>query len=180
MAPQQQELPGGEQPALEDDDVGAGEGAGEGEPVPGAAGQGEQVEAVAGAFQGRAERREPVTVEGDPELLRRAVENVIRNAIRYSPTDSSIEVQTARSNGHAVVDVRDHGPGVPDAALPRLFDPFYRAAAEAGGRRGSGLGLAIARGFVEANGGRIWVESRPGQGTSFVLEFPVERVPQPA
>jgi two-component system sensor histidine kinase KdpD len=58
-----------------------------------------------------------------------------------------------------------------------VFEPFYRGDGEAGGgHRGSGLGLAIARGFVEANGGKVWVESLPGQGTSFVLEFPLDRV----
>ena len=81
----------------------------------------------------------PVTIAGDPELLRRAVENVIRNAIRYSPTDRAINVALTRQNGHAIVDVRDFGPGVPDDALPRLFDPFYRVESDRG-RASGGIG----------------------------------------
>jgi two-component system sensor histidine kinase KdpD len=63
---------------------------------------------------------------------------------------------------------------VPAAETARIFEPFYRAPNAANGHRGSGLGLAIVRGFVEANGGRVWVESLPGQGSSFVVELPLE------
>ena len=73
--------------------------------------------------------------------------------------------------------VVDRGPGVPAAETARIFEPFYRARAggpNPNGHRGSGLGLAIVRGFVEANGGRVWVESLPGQGSTFVVELPLE------
>jgi two-component system sensor histidine kinase KdpD len=72
--------------------------------------------------------------------------------------------------------VVDRGPGVPAAETARIFEPFYRAPGGPypNGHRGSGLGLAIVRGFVEANGGRVWVESLPGQGSSFVVELPLE------
>jgi signal transduction histidine kinase len=114
------------------------------------------IEAAARGCSLRYERHEPVTVEGDPELLRRAVENVLRNAIRYSPADSSIEVATARNDGRAVVDVRDHGPGVPEVALPRLFDPFYRVETDRDRASGGiGLGLAIARRAIELHKGTI-------------------------
>jgi two-component system sensor histidine kinase KdpD len=73
-----------------------------------------------------------------------------------------------------LVRVVDRGPGVPAAETARIFEPFYRAPNAANGHRGSGLGLAIVRGFVEANGGRVWVESLPGQGSSFVVELPLE------
>ena len=67
------------------------------------------------------------------------------------------------------------GPGIPAAELERIFEPFYRAGVRPErATRGSGLGLAIARGFVEANGGRVWAESLPGQGTTFVVAFPLE------
>jgi two-component system, OmpR family, sensor histidine kinase KdpD len=72
------------------------------------------------------------------------------------------------------VRVVDRGPGVPPAQQERIFEPFYRAGTESSGRRGSGLGLAIARGLITVNGGRIWVESLPGQGTTFAMEFPLE------
>lgn len=73
-----------------------------------------------------------------------------------------------------VVRVVDRGPGIPPAQLERVFEPFYRAGTPGGGHRGSGLGLAIARGFTESNGGRLHVESLPGQGATFVFELPLE------
>ncbi len=73
-----------------------------------------------------------------------------------------------------IVRVVDRGPGIPPAQLERVFEPFYRAGTPAGGQRGSGLGLAIARGFTEANGGSLHVESLPGQGATFVFELPLE------
>ncbi|HEY5287617.1 MAG TPA: DUF4118 domain-containing protein [Solirubrobacteraceae bacterium] len=72
-----------------------------------------------------------------------------------------------------VVRVVDRGPGIPPAQLERVFEPFYRAGTAQGGHRGSGLGLAIARGFTESNGGRLHVESLPGQGATFVFELPL-------
>ena len=74
-----------------------------------------------------------------------------------------------------IVRIVDRGPGIPAAQVERVFEPFYRSGTEDTGHRGSGLGLAIARGFVEANGGRIWVESLPGQATAFVIELPLEK-----
>jgi two-component system sensor histidine kinase CpxA len=119
------------------------------------------------------EKREPVTVAGDPELLRRAVENVIRNAIRHSPRDTDVEVTLARSNGNVIVDVRDHGPGVPEDALPRLFDAFYRVDTDRNRNSGGiGLGLSIARRAVELHKGRI--RARNAQpGLEVELELPV-------
>jgi signal transduction histidine kinase len=75
------------------------------------------------------------------------------------------------------VRIVDRGPGIPPAQLERVFEPFYRAGTTAtGGHRGSGLGLAIARGFAEANGASLRVESLPGQGASFVFEFPLREL----
>jgi two-component system sensor histidine kinase KdpD len=73
-----------------------------------------------------------------------------------------------------LVRVIDHGPGVPPEERERIFEPFQRGT-RSGGRPGAGLGLAIARGFAEANGGRIWVESRSQQGATFVLALPLTR-----
>ena len=101
-------------------------------------------------------RHEPAIVEGDPELLRRALENVIRNAIRYAPSETAVDVSLARHNGKVVVDVRDRGPGVPEDALPRIFDPFYRVESDrARGSGGIGLGLSIARRAIELTKGSI-------------------------
>jgi two-component system sensor histidine kinase KdpD len=81
----------------------------------------------------------------------------------------------APAGDRLVVRVVDRGPGIPPAQLERVFEPFYRAGTPQGGHRGSGLGLAIARGFTESNGGRLHVESLPGQGATFVFELPLER-----
>jgi two-component system sensor histidine kinase KdpD len=71
-----------------------------------------------------------------------------------------------------VLRISDHGPGIPQEELERVFEPFHRSR-ESSESTGSGLGLAIARGFLEANGGRIRAESLPGQGTSFVIQVPI-------
>ncbi len=73
-----------------------------------------------------------------------------------------------------LIRVVDRGPGIPPAQLERVFEPFYRAGSPHGEQRGSGLGLSIARGFVEANGGTLRVESLPGQGATFIFELPLE------
>jgi two-component system sensor histidine kinase KdpD len=79
----------------------------------------------------------------------------------------------APAGDRLVVRIVDRGPGIPPAQLERVFEPFYRAGTVQGGHRGSGLGLAIARGFTESNGGRLHVESLPGQGATFVFELPL-------
>jgi two-component system sensor histidine kinase KdpD len=126
-------------------------------------------------------------LQGDPAQLERAFANVLENASRYS--DGQPVSVRARAVGPRVrVLVVDQGPGIAPAEQERVFMPFYRAepagtgtpgSSPADGRRrtshhGSGLGLAIAKGFVEVNGGRIGVESVPGQGTSIVIEFPLD------
>jgi two-component system sensor histidine kinase CpxA len=133
------------------------------------------IEAAAHGCQLQYQRREPVTVEGDPELLRRAVENVIRNAIRYSPSATAVEVTLQRRNGTAVVDVRDHGPGVPEEALPRLFDAFYRVEKSRDSLSGGiGLGLSIARRAIELHKGGI--RARNAQpGLEVEMELPVAK-----
>jgi two-component system sensor histidine kinase CpxA len=117
-------------------------------------------------------QREPVTVAGDPELLRRAMENVIRNAIRYSPRETPIEVALARRNGKALVEVRDYGPGVPEEALPRLFDPFYRVETDRDRSSGGiGLGLSIARRAIQLHKGAIRARNAH-PGLEVELELP--------
>ncbi len=99
---------------------------------------------------------EPVTVSGDPELLRRAVENVLRNAIAHAPEGTTVDVRLDASADPVRISIRDHGPGVPDAALPRLFDAFYRVETDRGrASGGTGLGLSIARRAVELHRGAI-------------------------
>ena len=111
-------------------------------------------------------------VEGDAALLTQALVNVLHNALKFSPGGSAVEV-TARVAGNALrVEVRDHGAGIPEPDLERVFEKFYRARqGDAAG--GSGLGLALSRGIVEAHGGRVWAERAEAGGTRLVLELPL-------
>jgi two-component system sensor histidine kinase CpxA len=132
-----------------------------------------RIEAQARGCELQFRANQPVTVEGDPELLRRAVENVIRNAIRYAPVQTTVEVSLARHNGQVRVDVRDRGPGVPEEALPRLFDAFYRVEpdrARSGG--GVGLGLSIARRAIVLHRGAIRARNAK-PGLEVEMELPV-------
>jgi two-component system sensor histidine kinase CpxA len=102
-------------------------------------------------------------VEGSEDLLRSAIENVLRNAIRYTPDRSVVEVSLAANNGKAILKVADKGGGVPEDELPNLFRPFYRIG-EARERRtgGSGLGLAIAERAIKAHKGTITARNDNG------------------
>jgi two-component system, OmpR family, sensor histidine kinase KdpD len=113
----------------------------------------------------------------DGHQIQRALVNLIENGLRYSASDDAVRVQVASTHSEALIRVIDHGPGVPADDFARIFEPFQRGRSS-GGRPGVGLGLAIARGFAEANGGRLSVESRVGQGATFVLAFP-EAAPTP-
>jgi two-component system sensor histidine kinase KdpD len=119
-------------------------------------------------------------IRADGAQLQRAFANLLENASRHGG-EHPIAVR-ARAVGHRVlVRIVDRGPGVPEREHVRIFEPFYRsAAADADAHAGSGLGLAVVRGFVEANGGRVWVESLPGQGATFVVELPLAAVPAAA
>jgi two-component system, OmpR family, sensor histidine kinase KdpD len=124
--------------------------------------------------------RDLPSLRADATQLERAFVNVLENARRHSgghPVSVRARaVRTLAAGGDRfVMRVVDRGPGIPPAQLGRVFEPFYRAGTAAGGHRGSGLGLAIARGFAEANGGSLHVESLPGQGATFVFELPLER-----
>jgi K+-sensing histidine kinase KdpD len=120
-----------------------------------------------------------VRITTDPELpmldadaaqLERAFANLLENGVRHGG-GRPVRAHCRLVGGHLVVRVIDQGPGIPEAEWKRIFEPFQRA--DSGGAKGgSGLGLAIAKGFVEANGGTIEVESLPHQGTTFVVSFP--------
>jgi two-component system sensor histidine kinase KdpD len=110
-------------------------------------------------------------VRADAHQIERVLANLIENALKYSPADEPVHVQVTTSGDQALVRVVDHGVGVTPRERERIFEPFQRG--RNGATRGAGLGLAIARGFAEANGGRVWAESRAGQGAAFVLELPM-------
>jgi two-component system sensor histidine kinase KdpD len=150
-----------------------------------------EVSSSAADFSLSLERELPL-VRVDAVQIERSLVNVLENARRYSGGHPvSVRARAVRSFGEGppadgvherrgagdrlIVRVVDRGPGIPPAQLERVFQPFYRAGTAAGEHRGSGLGLSIARGFVEANGGTLHVESLPGQGATFVLELPLEQ-----
>jgi K+-sensing histidine kinase KdpD len=107
-------------------------------------------------------------LDADAAQLERAFANLIENAIRHGD-GRPVSVMSRLVGGNIVVRVVDQGPGIPESEWGRIFEPFQRGDAA---NPGSGLGLAIARGFVEANGGEIAIESLPGQGTNFVVTLP--------
>ncbi len=119
-----------------------------------------------------------VTLHGDEELIRRAVENVIRNAIRYAPPGTPIDIELRKAGDTAQISVRDYGPGVPEEALPRIFDPFYRVDSDRNRVSGGlGLGLAIARRSVELHRGKLTARNA-NPGLLVTIEFPL--APEPA
>jgi signal transduction histidine kinase len=108
---------------------------------------------------------------GDPELLRRAVGNVLRNALRYSPSDSAVEVTLAESADTSVVEIRDHGPGVSEELLSQIFKPFFRVEESRDTNSGGiGIGLSIAMRAVQVHQGTITAENaKPGLKVKIVL-----------
>ena len=113
-------------------------------------------------------------VRGNVALLRRAVENVVRNAIKYSHPGGTVEVGTALSSGDrfATISVRDSGTGVPESDIAHIFDPFFRSSTHAR-KKGTGLGLAIAKRVIESHGGTIVASNVPGGGLCVNIELPL-------
>jgi two-component system sensor histidine kinase KdpD len=115
--------------------------------------------------------QELAIVRVDAGQIERVLVNLIENALKYSPASETVRVLVSSRPSEILTRVVDHGPGVPPGEAERIFEPFQRGSGNGVGR-GAGLGLAIARGFAESNGGRVWVESRAGQGATFVLALP--------
>ncbi len=110
----------------------------------------------------------------DPLKITQAVENLLDNALKYTPAGSRIDVEARLRDREIVVTVRDNGPGIPAADLPHIFERFYRV--EKGRSRekgGTGLGLSIVKHIVQLHGGRAWAESTPGQGSAFHFSLPI-------
>jgi two-component system sensor histidine kinase KdpD len=107
--------------------------------------------------------------------------NLIENAAYHTSSGTEIRVSARCAGDQVEVEVADRGPGIPPEALPRVFEPFYRAHTAGPRPAGTGLGLAVSKGLVEAHGGRIWAENRPGGGARFVFTLPMaEPAPVPA
>ncbi|MFL5579588.1 MAG: ATP-binding protein [Gemmatimonadaceae bacterium] len=110
-------------------------------------------------------------VAADPARVQQVLSNLVGNAIKFTPHGGLITLRAGRHDGEVLVTVRDTGPGIPPEQLPHIFGQFWQASKT--DRRGIGLGLAIAKGIVEAHCGRIWVESAPGEGSSFYFTLPL-------
>jgi PAS domain S-box-containing protein len=110
----------------------------------------------------------------DQLLIGRVIQNLIDNALRYTPDGGNVEVSACYDPQQRVIilSVHDQGPGVPPEAQSRLFQKFVSSSKE----RGTGLGLAFCRLAVEAHNGRIWAESEPGQGTTFLVSLPLDEI----
>lgn len=118
------------------------------------------------------DRSEPV-VQGDPELLRAAIANLIRNAIRYSPVQEAVDVSIQSDDETVLISVRDRGPGVPEDLKEQLFERFYSSSESDDSFKGIGLGLAIAKGVATLHRGAIDVSNHPEGGAEFVIELPL-------
>jgi two-component system sensor histidine kinase CreC len=114
-----------------------------------------------------------LTVEGDAFLLRQALSNLLDNAIAFSPQGSEVELAAIRDGENVVINIRDHGPGIPDFALERLFERFYSLARPDTGLRSSGLGLPFVREVARLHGGIVTLVNCKDGGAEAVLRLPV-------
>jgi two-component system sensor histidine kinase VicK len=113
-----------------------------------------------------------VFVEADRDKLSQVIQSLVDNAVKFSPEGGRIVISARRRAESVEVRVVDQGIGIPRADHGRIFSKFYRAETAGPGLQGTGLGLFLARGLLLAMGGRIWVESTEGQGSTFVFELP--------
>ena len=109
-------------------------------------------------------------VRAVPTLLDRVIDNLVGNAVKYTHSGDCIEVEVRRSSGQVHIVVRDHGPGIPEDGLARVFDRFYRIPGTE--KPGAGLGLALVKEVVDWHGGCITIESEIGNGSTFTVSLP--------
>ncbi len=111
-------------------------------------------------------------VTGDERRVRQVIFNLLSNAVKFTPAGGAVDVRATRVDGEAMVSVADTGPGIPREDQDRIFEEFQQSEAAAEQREGTGLGLALSKRLVELHGGRIWVDSELGQGSTFVFTLP--------
>ena len=112
-------------------------------------------------------------ITADPIRLAQVVENLVSNAVKYSPEGGSVSIDLHCEGSEVVLSIADSGIGIPEAKLGKIFDRFYRVEEE--GVKGTGLGLFITREIVKAHGGTISVKSTPGKGSVFTIRLPIAR-----
>ena len=145
------------------------------------------LEKVTGTLQMQASQKEiglslelpkdlPDRIDADRALFHQAIYNLVENAIKYTSEGGQVSVRVRTSAKDLVFEIQDNGIGIAAEDMARLFEKFYRGKArEARTRVGTGLGLAIVRSIAERHGGRVWVESEEGKGSTFYLQIPIER-----
>ena len=111
-------------------------------------------------------------VSGDERRIRQVIFNLLSNAVKFTPTGGAVGVHATQVNGEVRVSVADTGPGIAAEDLERIFEEFQQTEAGIGTREGTGLGLALSKQLVELHGGRIWVDSELGKGSTFVFTLP--------
>jgi len=112
-------------------------------------------------------------LRANPIRIRQMLDNLIGNAIKYTPEDGTIHINIHTDNHQLIFEIKDTGPGIPVDEQSRIFEKFYRASNVLDGPKGSGLGLAIVKSIVEGHQGRVWVESTPGKGSAFFVVLPI-------
>jgi len=115
-------------------------------------------------------------VDGDERRVRQVIFNLLSNAVKFTPAGGSVDMHAAQVNGEVQVSVADTGPGIASKDLERIFEEFQQTEAGLEQREGTGLGLALSKRLVELHGGRIWVESQVGEGSTFVFTLPSKAV----
>ena len=128
----------------------------------------------------RIERRftkQDLWVEVDTDRFTQVIDNLMNNAIKYSPDGGVITCSLYKTKHSVILSVRDQGLGIPRSSIPHIFDRFYRVdKARSRAQGGTGLGLAISKEVVEALGGKIWVESTENRGSTFYISLPYEPI----
>ncbi len=126
-------------------------------------------------------RGDGLVASADVTQIQRVFSNLVGNAIKFTPRDGRITLRAEQAEGELQFSVSDTGPGIPADEVPHVFDRYWQA--KRGDRRGAGLGLSIVRGIVEAHGGRLWLDSHVGEGTTFFFTVPLQNTgeyPAPA
>ena len=118
----------------------------------------------------------PIVMQADEDRLSQVIVNLVNNALRYSPEDSSIQVFVDKRHDVGIIEVCDAGTGISQEEQAHIFEPFYRSPSNVctSSKSGLGLGLAICKDIVQRHSGRIWCRSRVGQGSTFIVEMPLK------
>jgi signal transduction histidine kinase len=111
-------------------------------------------------------------VDGDERRIKQVIFNLLSNAVKFTPAGGEVDVSATRVNGEVRVSVADTGPGIAPGDRDRIFEEFQQSETGVGQREGTGLGLALSKRFVELHGGRIWLESELGHGSTFTFALP--------